>query len=51
MESQQRDFWIKFHKEMAAEERLHRIEGAIMLPMVLIGPFVILWIMGMLLGQ
>ena len=51
MEAQHQDFWKKFHAHMEHEHRVHLIEGAIMAPILLVGPFVFLWILSVVLGR
>jgi hypothetical protein len=51
MEAQHQDFWKKFHAEIQREHKTHIVEGAIMAPLMLAGPFVFLWILGMVLGR
>ena len=51
MEAQQEDFWRKFHDNVAKEHRMHIIQGSIMAPALLVGPFIFLWILGVLIGR
>jgi hypothetical protein len=51
MEAQHQDFWKKFHADRVHEHKIHLIQGTIMAPLMLAGPFVFLWILGMILGQ
>jgi hypothetical protein len=51
MEAQHQDFWNKFHADMQREHKTHIIQGAIMAPLMLVGPFVFLWILGVVLGR
>ena len=51
MEAQHQDFWKKFHADIQREHKTHIVEGAIMAPLMMILPFVFLWILSMILGH
>jgi|CryBogDrversion2_2_1035213.scaffolds.fasta_scaffold14586_2 hypothetical protein len=51
MESNQVEHWKLFHKEKAAIEHAHLIQGVIMSAAVLVGPFMLLWVMAKIFGQ
>jgi hypothetical protein len=51
MESNHVEHWKLFHKEKAAIEHAHLIQGVIMSTVVLAGPFVLLWTMIKIFGH
>ena len=51
MEAQHEDFWKKFHANVQQQHRTRLISGAVMAPMLLLLPFVFLWLLGTLTGR
>jgi hypothetical protein len=51
MEAQHQDFWKKFHADAARHHKAHLVKGAVMAPLMLIFPFIVLWVLGMFLGR
>ena len=51
METNQIEHWKIFHKQKAAKERAQVLEGAAITVGVLLGPFLVLWLMTKIFGH